>query len=64
MGPARRRHGSDDLVWDRVVRCHEIRITSCRGPDRVWDSLVEDWGIFFDAAYRDASDHRLALASP
>jgi NitT/TauT family transport system permease protein len=32
-------------LWAWVVRANEIPHFILPGPDRVWDSLVNDWGI-------------------
>jgi NitT/TauT family transport system permease protein len=39
------------FLWGWVVRANEIPHFILPGPDRVWDSLVNDWGILIDAAY-------------
>ncbi len=37
--------------WGWIVAANEIPHYILPGPDRVWDSLVNDWGILIDAAY-------------
>ncbi|MEM7724349.1 MAG: ABC transporter permease [Pseudomonadota bacterium] len=37
--------------WAWIVRANEIPHFILPGPDRVWDSLVNDWGMLIDAAY-------------
>ena len=37
--------------WAWVVQANDIPHFILPGPDRVWDSLVNDWGILIDAAY-------------
>jgi hypothetical protein len=65
MGPARRDHGPDDLpLGPGRARWNEIPHFILPGPDRVWDSLVNDWGILIDAAYLTGWITFLALASP
>jgi NitT/TauT family transport system permease protein len=38
-------------AWAWVVRANEIPHYILPGPDRVWDSLVTDWGMLIDAAF-------------
>ena len=38
------------VMWDRIVTWNEIPHYILPGPDRVWDSLVNDWAILWDAA--------------
>jgi NitT/TauT family transport system permease protein len=52
------------FLWGWVVRANEIPHFILPGPDRVWDSLVNDWGILIDAAYLTGWITLLALASP
>ncbi|MEM1301848.1 MAG: ABC transporter permease [Pseudomonadota bacterium] len=37
------------LLWDRIVVWNEIPHYILPGPGRVWDSLVNDWGILWEA---------------
>jgi len=37
--------------WAWIVAANEIPHYILPGPDRVWNSLVNDWGILIDAAY-------------
>ena len=37
------------LLWDRIVVWNEIPHYILPGPGRVWDSLVADWGILWEA---------------
>ena len=37
-------------LWDRIVVWNEIPHYILPGPGRVWDSLVTDWAILWDAA--------------
>ncbi|NKX45488.1 ABC transporter permease [Roseicyclus persicicus] len=39
------------LGWGWIVTANEIPHYILPGPDRVWDSLVTDWGILLEAAY-------------
>jgi NitT/TauT family transport system permease protein len=51
MGPARRDHDPDDLSLGLGRARQRDPHFILPGPDRVWDSLVNDWGILIDAAY-------------
>ncbi|MEQ3624945.1 MAG: ABC transporter permease [Celeribacter sp.] len=48
-------------LWDRIVVWNEIPHYILPGPGRVWDSLVNDWGILFEAATLTARTTVLAL---
>ncbi|MBF9057741.1 ABC transporter permease subunit [Rhodobacterales bacterium HKCCSP123] len=39
------------IGWGWVVAANDIPHYILPGPDRVWDSLVNDWAILIDAAY-------------
>lgn len=39
------------LGWAWIVTANEIPHYILPGPDRVWDSLVNDWGMLIEAAY-------------
>jgi NitT/TauT family transport system permease protein len=39
------------LGWSWIVTANEIPHYILPGPDRVWDSLVNDWALLIDAAY-------------
>lgn len=39
------------LGWYGIVQANDIPHFILPGPDRVWHSLVNDWGILIDAAY-------------
>ena len=39
------------LGWYWIVRANDIPHFILPGPDRVWHSLVNDWGTLIDAAY-------------
>jgi NitT/TauT family transport system permease protein len=39
------------LGWSWIVTANEIPHYILPGPDRVWDSLVNDWGMLIDAAF-------------
>ncbi|MDJ0994528.1 MAG: ABC transporter permease [Dinoroseobacter sp.] len=47
--------------WDRIVVWNEIPHYILPGPGRVWDTLVTDWAILFDAAKLTAKTTILAL---
>jgi NitT/TauT family transport system permease protein len=52
------------FLWGWVVRANEIPHFILPGPDRVWDSLVNDWGILIDAAYLTGGSRSLRSSSP
>jgi NitT/TauT family transport system permease protein len=39
------------MGWAWIVTANEIPHYILPGPDRVWDSLVNDWGMLIEAAY-------------
>lgn len=48
-------------LWDRIVTWNEIPHYILPGPDRVWDSLTNDWPILYDAAKLTARTTLMAL---
>jgi ABC-type nitrate/sulfonate/bicarbonate transport system permease component len=50
------------LGW--IVTANEIPHYILPGPDRVWDSLVNDWGMLIDAAFLTGWITLLALCWP
>lgn len=48
-------------LWGRVVVWNEIPHYILPGPDRVWDSLTNDWGMLMDAAFLTGRITLLAL---
>lgn len=49
-------------LWDRIVVWNEIPHFILPSPSRVWDSLVNDWPILWDAALLTGRITLLALA--
>ncbi|MEL7212122.1 MAG: ABC transporter permease [Pseudomonadota bacterium] len=50
------------LMWDRIVVWNEIPHYILPGPGRVWDSLVTDWGILWEAGLLTGKITLMALA--
>ncbi|WP_224823672.1 ABC transporter permease [Cognatishimia sp. MH4019] len=50
------------LLWDRIVVWNEIPHYILPGPGRVWDSLVNDWGILWEAGLLTGKITLMALA--
>lgn len=48
-------------LWGRIVVWNEIPHYILPGPDRVWDSLTNDWGLLMDAAFLTGRITLLAL---
>lgn len=49
------------LLWDRIVVWNEIPHYILPGPGLVWDSLVNDWSIFWEAGLLTGKITLLAL---
>jgi len=49
------------IGWGWIVVANEIPHYILPGPDRVWGSLVDDWGMLIDAAYLTGGITLLAL---
>jgi len=50
------------LLWDRIVVWNEIPHYILPGPGRVWGSLVNDWGILWEAGLLTGKITLMALA--
>lgn len=50
------------LLWDRIVVWNEIPHYILPGPDRVWNSLVNDWSILWEAGLLTGRITLMALA--
>jgi NitT/TauT family transport system permease protein len=61
MGPSRRDHDADHHALGVGRARQRDPAFHPAGPDRVWDSLVNDWGILIDAAYLTGRITLLAL---
>ena len=48
-------------LWGRIVIWNEIPHYILPGPDRVWDSLTNDWALLMDAAFLTGRITLLAL---
>jgi len=48
-------------LWDRIVVWNEIPHYILPGPGKVWETLLADWAILFDAAKLTAKTTLLAL---
>ncbi len=48
-------------LWGRIVVWNDIPHYILPGPDRVWDSLTNDWGLLMDAAFLTGRITLLAL---